>query len=88
MFDQDMRYLQASDRWVSDYHLDGDRIVGQSHYDVFPDAPERWKEAHQRVLAGSIERAAEDPSIARMATSSGSSGRPGRGTGRTARSAA
>ena len=60
MFDQDMRYLQASDRWVSDYHLDGDRIVGQSHYDVFPDAPERWKEAHQRVLAGSIERAAED----------------------------
>ena len=60
MFDQDMRYLQASDRWVSDYHLDGDRIVGQSHYDVFPDAPERWKEVHQRVLAGSIERAAED----------------------------
>jgi PAS domain S-box-containing protein len=60
MFDQDMRYLQASDRWLSDYHLDGDRIVGQSHYDVFPDAPESWKEAHQRVLAGSIERASED----------------------------
>lgn len=31
MFDQDMRYLQASDRWLTDYHLDGDRIIGQSH---------------------------------------------------------
>ena len=55
-----MRYSQASDRWLGDYHLDGDRIVGQSHYDVFPDAPESWKEAHQRVLAGSIGRASED----------------------------
>jgi PAS domain S-box-containing protein len=60
MFDQDMRYLQASDRWLADYHLEGDRIIGQSHYDVFPDAPERWKDAHQRVLAGSIEGEAED----------------------------
>jgi len=61
MFDRDICYLQASDRWLSDYHLLGADLVGRSHYDVFPDIPERWKEVHQRVLAGETERCAEDP---------------------------
>ena len=60
MFDTEMRYLQASDRWLTDYHLEGEAIVGRSHYEIFPDLPERWREVHQRVLAGSVERCAED----------------------------
>jgi PAS domain S-box-containing protein len=61
MFDCELRYLQVSDRWVSDYHLGDQDVIGRSHYDVFPDIPERWKEVHRRVLAGAVEGSEEDP---------------------------
>ncbi|MGC4093622.1 MAG: PAS domain S-box protein [Polyangiaceae bacterium] len=61
MFDTEVRYLQASDRWLTDYHLHGQDLTGRSHYDVFPDIPERWRQVHQRVLAGAVERCDEDP---------------------------
>src|ERR1044072_6806008 len=64
MFDKDMRYLQVSDRFLTDYHLEGQNIIGKSHYDVFPDLPDRWKAAHKRILAGAVERCEEDPYVA------------------------
>jgi PAS domain S-box-containing protein len=61
MLDREVRYLQASDRWLTDYRLDGTSITGKSHYDIFPEVPQRWKDVHQRVLGGSIEKCEEDP---------------------------
>ncbi|MBO9342165.1 MAG: PAS domain-containing protein, partial [Roseiflexus sp.] len=61
MLDSDMRYILANQRWIRDYHLEGQDIIGRSHYEIFPDLPERWKEVHRRVLAGSFEEAEEDP---------------------------
>jgi len=53
MFDTDIKYIQHSDKWLEDYNLVGP-IIGRSHYDVFPDIKDAWKDDHQRVLKGEI----------------------------------
>lgn len=70
IFDTEMRYLQVSDRFLTDYNLEGQDVIGKSHYEVFPNLPDRWKEAHKRILAGAVERCEEDPYI----SSDGSTG--------------
>jgi PAS domain S-box-containing protein len=60
MFDREMRYLSVSRRWLADYCLGKGDIIGRSHYEVFPEIPERWREAHQRGLKGEVVRADDD----------------------------
>ena len=60
MFDREMRYLVASRRWLEDYSLLGRNIIGHSHYEIVPDIPGRWKDAHRRGLAGESLRAEQD----------------------------
>ena len=59
MFDRDMRYSAVSRRWMQDFQLT-DNIIGRSHYEVFPDIPERWKEVHRRSLAGAVQKSDRD----------------------------
>jgi PAS domain S-box-containing protein len=60
MFDKEMRYVAVSHRWLESFHVLHESLIGRSHYEVFPQIPERWKQAHQRGLAGAVERAEED----------------------------
>ncbi len=60
MLDRDLRYLQVSDRWCTDYSLDSSQVLGRAHYELFPDVPQRWKEMHRRALEGETLRAEED----------------------------
>lgn len=61
MFDTDMKYIVASRRFLKDYNLGEQNVIGRSHYEVFPEMSERWKKIHQRCLAGKTEKAEEDP---------------------------
>ncbi|MDP3191560.1 EAL domain-containing protein [Rhodoferax sp.] len=60
MLDRSMRYLKASHRWLTDYRLGEQDIIGRSHYDIFPDIPQRWKDIHRRCLGGAVEKREED----------------------------
>jgi two-component system, sensor histidine kinase len=59
MFDRNMRYIVASQRWMMDYGLN-ESVIGRSHYDVFPEVPARWRDVHKRGLAGETIREEED----------------------------
>ncbi len=54
MFDTEMRYLAASERWYQDYGLADEEIIGRTHYEVFPeiDRMDEWKDIHKRCLSG------------------------------------
>lgn len=59
ILDKDLRYLQYSARWLSDYRL-GDRdLTGLSHYEVFPEIPPHWREIFQRCLEGAVNKCEE-----------------------------
>ncbi|HEV2397606.1 MAG TPA: PAS domain S-box protein [Candidatus Sulfotelmatobacter sp.] len=60
LFDTQMRYIQASRRWRDDYGLGDRELCGLSHYEIFPEIPERWKQAHRRGLAGEVLREEKD----------------------------
>jgi PAS domain S-box-containing protein len=60
MLDREMRYIAASRRWISHYRFGTKNIRGLSHYELFPDMPERWRDIHQRALNGEIIFCDED----------------------------
>lgn len=64
MLDRRMHYLQASERWCDEYGIPRSQLLGASHYALYPDIPDRWKDFHRRCLEhGETLRADEDPWI-------------------------
>lgn len=53
LLDREMRYMQASRRWLEDYSLSND-IIDKRHDDLVADIPERWREAYAQCLTGDI----------------------------------
>ncbi len=60
MFDREMRYLAVSRRWLEIRGIPGEEVLGKCHYDLFPNAPERYKEIHRRGFAGEVQKCDED----------------------------
>lgn len=60
MLDRNLCYIAASKSWLKDYSLTNSNIIGRSHYEVFPEIPERWREVNKRCLAGATESAQDE----------------------------
>ncbi|MEE4202999.1 MAG: sensor domain-containing diguanylate cyclase [Halieaceae bacterium] len=52
MFDTEMNCIAASNRWGELLGVPVHLQIGKNHYEVFPDLPEAWREAHQKGLRG------------------------------------
>ncbi len=59
--DRDLRYVYVSQRYLDEYGVKERDIIGKHHYDVFPDLPQKWRDVHQRALAGEVLQADRDP---------------------------
>lgn len=56
MFDNNMRYLHVSNRWLEDHGLVNVTVLGRTRHELQPDEPEHWKLIDQRCLKGFWER--------------------------------
>ncbi|HWI56958.1 MAG TPA: PAS domain S-box protein, partial [Bacillota bacterium] len=68
MFDRQMRYLAVSQSWQEQFAPGQPSLIGQCHYELWPDMPQNWKAAHRRGLAGEVVTCDEDAFIGRSNT--------------------
>lgn len=54
LFNRNMTYLAHSDKWLEDYGLVGQTIIGKSQYDVFPKMTDEWRARYSDCLAGQM----------------------------------
>lgn len=52
--DRQMNYLYVSEKYLQEYKITNLDVIGKNHYEVFPDLPQKWREAHKRALKGEI----------------------------------
>ena len=60
VLDTEMRYIAVSEKWISYYGLSGHTLIGNCHYEIFPEIPERWKVIHAACLSGQDYQIDED----------------------------
>jgi PAS domain S-box-containing protein len=56
--DTSMRYLAVSDQWITFYKLQNVQLIGKSHYEIFPEIGDEWKEIHSQCLSGKNQNSA------------------------------
>jgi two-component system sensor histidine kinase/response regulator len=59
--DTNFKYVYVSQRYLDEYQVKEENIIGKHHYDVFPDLPEKWREVHKKALRGEVSSSTEDP---------------------------
>ncbi|WP_094228705.1 PAS domain S-box protein [Methanolobus psychrotolerans] len=59
--DRDLKYIYVSQRYLDEYKVKEEDVIGKHHYDVFPDLPQKWRDVHQKALQGIVSSSEEDP---------------------------
>lgn len=52
MLDRQMFNIQASQRWLDDFHLTRENALGRRHFECLPDLPSDWQENYRKGLDG------------------------------------
>lgn len=60
MFDREMRYLAWSQEWANYLGIQSENLAHRSHYEIFPDLPDRWRDIHRRAFQGESINCDED----------------------------
>lgn len=60
MFDREMRYLEASRKWLVDHEIEEKNIKGCLHHELFPQIEDAWKDMLRRCLGGEIVNSREE----------------------------
>ncbi len=60
MFDTEMRYMANSQKWLTQFNFEWQSLTNLSHYELFPDTPNRWKVKYAEVLEGDVVSFSED----------------------------
>jgi PAS domain S-box-containing protein len=58
--DRDLNYVYVSERYLREYNVKEQEVIGKHHYEIFPDLPQKWRDVHQRALKGEVISAEED----------------------------
>jgi PAS domain S-box-containing protein len=61
VFDKDLKYIYVSQQYLNAYQVDESSIIGKNHHEIFPDLPQKFKDAHFKALQGEIVGEDEDP---------------------------
>ena len=70
MFDKELKYIAASRKWLTDYEItvNEKQLIGQSHYEIFPEITEDWKQIHKACLNGNKKKSDGEPFIRKDGT--------------------
>lgn len=61
MFDREMHFIAYSARYLYDYKLGDQNLIGKSFSEIFPEVTTRWDAILQSCLAGEIQKSDLDP---------------------------
>ncbi|MDY7003965.1 MAG: PAS domain S-box protein [Cyanobacteriota bacterium] len=56
MLDKEMRYLATSGMWLQYWQVESDEIIGNHHYQLFPNLPNSWHQQAKKCLLGMIDQ--------------------------------
>lgn len=59
--DREYRYVYVSKRYLDQFRVQDRDIIGKHHYDVFPNLPQKYRDAHDKALRGEVSNGADDP---------------------------
>ena len=65
ILDDQLNFVEVSDRWLHDFRLKPEAILGRSCYQVFPDLPHRWRVALEACLTEGVMQTCDEDTLTR-----------------------